>query len=183
MGHDMLKDYDGAVLHESYLGQDYAVFIPIVVKGLLSTDPDFRQASYGELHKTLFDESDRFNAATQVVPLLLEVLQYDIHDSRASAYKLLLKITVESASYLNKSDVEDITLLSNCQVCQKDIRTSLDIFLKDIGDPEASCRSESLDLVCELARIERQSGSDSIDKQLLQVYSSMSVGKRLIRWH
>lgn len=124
-----------------------ATHIPRALLELTSPDKKTRESAYWKIDNHVVVQSDLFEAAYYVVPLLLEILSHEGIDGRDLIYDLLYEIG--NGAGFGKSIVRyfDGKEMDLEQACRSEVSQGLDLYLRDLGDPLPIVRLRLIDLL------------------------------------
>ncbi len=117
------------------------------LQGLLSSDSVVREKSYWHLDNEVVCQSDLYETAYFVVPFLLSVLRERVQYGRDRVYDLLYEIGNSYAppTILVRTLTGDEISLKDA--CAQEIGKGLDIFVRDMNDPELKIRNKAKELL------------------------------------
>lgn len=127
-----------------------AEHIPDAIQGFISTDPEIRRRSYGDLDNVVVRQSDLYEAAWYVVPFLLEIIaDPSTIEVRKEAYSLLYEIGSGYALPAEQIHLPDGSSECLTDACRKAVIEGLAFYLAEIANPSSPLpvRREAVELI------------------------------------
>lgn len=149
---EKLNDVDWENLKQAH---GNARHVPEAIKGLVSNDPEIREASYWKLDNYVVLQSDLYEAAFYIIPFLVEILKSDILFGRNYVYDLLFEIANGYAS-------EDLLCVyGNKEVplkdaCRNAIANEIELYLFEVRNSSSKFRLDALGLLISLDEYEEK---------------------------
>jgi hypothetical protein len=121
--------------------------VPEALIGLLSPDEETQNRSYWRLDNEVVLQSDLYEAAYFVVPVLVQMLDDRVAHGRERIYDLLYEIANGCAPPTTLCRTKDGRLVPLRQACLDELKNGLSVFDRDTTDEEASIAAKARELV------------------------------------
>jgi hypothetical protein len=121
--------------------------VPQAFLGLISPDETVRNESYWQLDNEVVCQSDLYGAAYYVVPFLLDMLRERVPHGRDRIYDLLYEIANGDAPQTVRIRTHDGDEIPLKNACAREINKGVDIFRRDVADPDPRISAKSKELL------------------------------------
>ncbi len=145
--------------------EGFASHVPIAVQRLASEDESICESAYWELDNHIVLQGDLYQAAFFVIPFLVEILKSNSVICRSYVYDLLFEIAngYEAKEVLCIYGGEKYSLTDACKLA---VAENYKVFLFDVSNHAARCRTNALDLLISL-----EGKSEILVAELLRIKS------------
>lgn len=121
--------------------------VPEALRGLTSPDERIRQKSYWQLDNEVVLQSDLYEAAYFIIPILIGMLQDRVSYGRDLIYDLLYEIANGYAPADIVCRTVDGQILPLMDACNRELKRGMDVFLRDSADGDPTVRDKSRELL------------------------------------
>ena len=121
--------------------------VPDALIGLLSPDEETQNRSYWRLDNEVVLQSDLYEAAYYVIPILVQMLADKVPHGRERIYDLLYEIANGYAPATSSCRTRDGKLVTLREACAEEPNDGLNIFRQDADDADPRITAKARELV------------------------------------
>ena len=125
----------------------FACDVPYAIRELASPDEAVRRRAYWRLDNHIVVQSDLFEAAYDVVPILVAMLEERIKYGRDLAYDLLYELGNGYAPDDVTCRRRDGATVGLREGCRSEVKAGIHVYERDLRDPDPKIRSNASDLI------------------------------------